>query len=321
MGGGARGFRPEITAKMGESGVKERLFAALESAGAVAAGVAHAVPTDEKENARIRQWISSGMHAGMVWMERHAVWRRDLNNVLPGTRSIICAAFPYSPAESRASGLPYISRYAYGEDYHEAIRSRLRAILSEMGLDTVCRVCIDSAPVSERFWAIQSGIGYKGDNGSLIVPDYGPEVFLAEILTTLELEPDTPNTSQCLHCGSCRRACPTGALQQDGTVDCRRCISYLTIEHRGVWSDPEAEAAMSTPAGKNTLFGCDRCVTACPLRNGKKGLAPLPLILSLTPEDIPRTNAEFKSLFRHTALLRPGLEGLKRNIANLDKNC
>lgn len=306
--------------------VRERLIQTIRSTGAVAVGVARAELTEESENRRVDEWVASGMHAGMSWMERHALLRRDLNNVLPGVRSVVCAAYPYAPTVERPSELPYISRYAYNEDYHESIRARLRAVLSEMGLDAVCRICIDSAPVSERYWAVRAGIGYRGDNGALIVPGVGPEVFLAEILTTLDLEPDAPGVStakECLHCGACHRACPTGALQQDGTIDCRRCISYLTIEHRGPWTEPEAVAAMSTPAGRHSMFGCDRCITVCPLSRlesypeSRYVDEPLPQVLSLTSADFPATPAEFKARFRHTALLRPGIDGLLRNLANL----
>lgn len=305
------------------------LRAALLEAGAATVGFATARPVSEDEDRRLRGWLSAGHHAGMTWMERHADLRRNLDNVLPGTRTVISLAFPYAPERERPSDLPYLSRYAYGTDYHEAIRSLLTVVLGQTGLLSSCRICIDSAPVSERFWAIRAGIGYRGDNGALIIPGIGPEVFLAEILTTIEFEPDTPSNAEflhsnaeCLHCGACRRACPTGALQPDGTIDCRRCISYLTIEHRGPWTDPDAIAAMSTPAGRTSLFGCDRCITACPLRNDTSSPhtwnQPLPAMLALAPSDIPAQQSEFKRRFAHTALLRPGLQNLLRNIANLD---
>lgn len=301
---------------------REGLRAALLEAGAAAVGFATAGPVSEDEDRRLRGWLAAGHHAGMVWMERHADLRRDLDNVLPGTRTVISLAFPYAPQQERPSDLPYLSRYAYGRDYHEAIRSLLTAVLEQTGILSSCRLCIDSAPVSERFWAIRAGIGYRGDNGALIAPCIGPEVFLAEILTTIEFEPDSPSSAECLHCGACRRACPTGALQPDGTIDCRRCISYLTIEHRGPWTDPDAITAMSTPAGRNSLFGCDRCITACPLRNDTSSPhiwnQPLPAMLALAPADIPAQQSEFKRRFAHTALLRPGLQNLLRNIANLD---
>lgn len=301
---------------------REGLRAALLEAGAAAVGFASAGPVSEDEDRRLRGWLAAGHHAGMAWMERHADLRRNLDNVLPGTRTVISLAFPYAPERERPSDLPYLSRYAYGRDYHEAIRSLLTAVLEQTGLLSSCRICIDSAPVSERFWAIRAGIGYRGDNGALIVPGIGPEVFLAEILTTIEFEPDSPSYAECLHCGVCLRACPTGALQADGTIDCRSCISYLTIEHRGLWTDPDAIAAMSTPAGRTSLFGCDRCITACPLRNDTSSPhtwnQPLPAMLALAPSDIPARQSEFKRRFAHTALLRPGLQNLLRNIANLD---
>ena len=301
---------------------REGLRAALLEAGAAAVGFATAGPVSEDEDLRLRGWLASEHHAGMAWMERHADLRRNLDNVLPGTKTVISLAFPYAPERERPSDLPYLSRYAYGTDYHEAIRSLLTAVLEQSGLLSSCRICIDSAPVSERFWAIRAGIGYRGDNGALIVPGIGPEVFLAEILTTIEFEPDSPSNAECLHCGACRRACPTGALQPDSTIDCRRCISYLTIEHSGPWTDPDAIAAMSTPAGRHSLFGCDCCITACPLRNNTSSPhtwnQPLPAMLALAPSDIPAQQSEFKRRFAHTALLRPGLQNLLRNIANLD---
>lgn len=301
---------------------RERLRAALREAGAAAVGFATAGPVSEDEDRQLRGWLAAGHHAGMAWMERHADLRRDLDNVLPGTRTVISLAFPYAPERERPSDLPYLSRYAYGTDYHESIRSLLTPVLEQMGILSSCRICIDSAPVSERFWAIRAGIGYRGDNGALIVPGIGPEVFLAEILTTIEFEPDSPSNAECLHCGACRRACPTGALQPDGTIDCRRCISYLTIEHRGPWTHPDAIAAMHTDVGRHSLFGCDRCITACPLRNDTSNPhtwnQPLPAMLALTPSDIPAQQSEFKRRFAHTALLRPGLQNLLRNIANLD---
>lgn len=308
---------------------REGLRAALLEAGAAAVGFATAGPVSEDEDLRLRGWLASEHHAGMAWMERHADLRRNLDNVLPGTKTVISLAFPYAPERDRDPRLPYLSRYAYGTDYHEAIRSLLTAVLEQTNISSSCRICIDSAPVSERFWAIRAGIGYRGDNGALIVPGIGPEVFLAEILTTIEFEPDSPSNAEflhsnaeCLHCGACLRACPTGALQPDGTIDCRRCISYLTIEHRGPWTDPDAIAAMSTPAGRHSLFGCDCCITACPLRSNTARPhtwnQPLPAMLALTPSDIPAQQSEFKRRFAHTALLRPGLQNLLRNIANLD---
>lgn len=301
---------------------REGLRATLLEAGAAAVGFATAGPVSEDEDRRLRGWLASGHHAGMAWMERHADLRLNLDNVLPGTKTVISLAFPYAPERERPSDLPYLSRYAYGRDYHEAIRSLLTAVLGEMKIVSSCRICVDSAPVSERFWAIRAGIGYRGDNGGLIVPGIGPEVFLAEILTTIEFEPDSLSNAECLHCGACRHACPTGALQTDGTIDCRSCISYLTIEHRGPWIDPHAIAAMSTPAGRTSLFGCDRCITACPLRNDTSSPhtwnQPLPAMLALKSSDIPAQQSEFKRRFAHTALLRPGLQNLLRNIANLE---
>lgn len=143
----------------------------------------------------------------------------------------------------------------------------------------------------ERYWAVKAGLGFIGDNGALIVPGIGNQVFLAEIITTHELEPTAPFEGECCHCGACRRACPTGALREDGTIDCNRCLSYLTIEHRGEWTDPVHIEAMRTPGARNTLFGCDRCLTVCPHNNPSAQRcpampSPLQEIVTLTAEDI-----------------------------------
>lgn len=331
----------------------EALKARVRSAGAVAVGFTAAAPVSDAAMASFDRWIASGAHAGMRYMEGHRELRRDPRLLLDGAASIISIAFCYRP-EGDADN-PYLARYALLPDYHDYIRARLRGaalgeLLGEEGKDW--RICVDSAPVMERYWAQRAGIGIIGDNGALIVPGVGPEVFLAEIITTLRLNPDAPSAGGCSHCGRCRAACPGSALQpanpyhersgnsreddplkesdnsgkrreadsadmkRDTFIDCNRCLSYLTIEHRGDFTDPRHLALLSTPEGRNTLFGCDRCIRVCPHNNPDitSGLTPTDALLGLTPGKVlSLTPEEFSRQFRGTSLKRARLAGLLRN--------
>lgn len=294
------------------------------AAGAVAAGVAAAADISPEAAARFAEWLGEGAHAGMDYLERHASLRLNPSSVLEGAVSVISVAFSFAPEEWRSGSLPGIAAYAYGDDYHEAVRSRLNGAVSRLrdALGGEWRVCIDSAPIAERYWAMRAGIGRMGRNGCVIVDGHGSMVFLAEIVTTLAVEPDEPSDLRCMDCGACLRSCPQGALRGDGTVDSRRCLSYLTIEHRGEWEGEMLEA-MQTPAGRNALFGCDVCLRICPHNRGVKPSEVAEFRLreeysALTAERARAlTQPEFSALFRRSAIKRCKLAGLLRNARNL----
>lgn len=241
---------------------RERLREAALAAGACAAGFVdpYLPPAVDRDYAA---WIAAGNNATMRWLSEHQPLRADPATVLPGVRTVISLAFPYLPAERRDPSLPYLPLYAYGRDYHKALRSLLRPFCSfiegEYGVRT--RVCVDSAPVHERAFALRAGIGRRGLNGCVITPRHGSFVFLAEVFTTLQVEPDDLSFGECLQCGRCVRACPAGALNGDGTMDAARCINYLTIEHPYPLTPAQEKLLHDT----NTLVGCDRCQTVCPL--------------------------------------------------------
>lgn len=321
----------------------------LRAAGAIAVGICEIGNVPEEHMESLRTWLSTGMNAGMGYMGNHEELRRDPRGLLEGARSIVSMAYPYAESKRPAS-LPQIASYAFGEDYHDLLRRRLTKAAEELEslYGGEYRICIDSAPVFERYWAERSGVGRRCDNGLIAVKGYGTRVLLAEIITTLEIEKAAFTQGEdsgiqndnimdiCLHCGACRRACPAGALQMDSRVDARRCLSYLTIEHRGDW-DAEGVEAMKTPAGRNTLFGCDICQNVCPLNR-----APLKWIESegvlaqgynsedskISPELLSRletitaaeveamTQADFSRLFKGSAIKRTKLTGLKRNAGN-----
>lgn len=302
-----------------ESGKEEKIKAVLKGAGCCAVGIAQAGPVDAADAAIYDRWLASGHEAGMAYMHNHRELRMDPRKVLEGCLSVISMAFSYETDATRDGRLPSISAYAMLPDYHIWIRRRIREsginlILGEENRDW--RICVDSAPVRERYWAHRAGLGIIGENGMLIVPGAGCKVLLAEILTNLELRADTPMKGNCGQCGACRRACPAGALHPGGNIDCNHCLSYLTIEHKGEWEDERHKSAMETAAGRATLFGCDRCVNICP-HNETTIVSPEPpteCMATLTAADITAG----KSLPKDSCLRRAGRKGLLRNAANTD---
>lgn len=286
----------------------------LLAAGAVAVGFARAEPVDGEAWARYGAWLGQGRDGELRYMRNYPELRRDPRGLLEGARTLISVAWPYLPERLRDPALPFIARYAYAPDYHKSIRKVLRPVLAEWrrGTGTEVRVCVDSAPVLERWWAVKAGVGFTGRNGCLIVPGYGSWVYLTEILVTQETEPDSPCTLSCAGCGACVKVCPTGALGDDGLVDCRRCLSALTVESPG--------QACGAYGGRVVLAGCDRCQEVCPHNRaarptGVAAFATLQGILTLDGEEIGGMSPEeFKERYGSSALSRMGLEGLRANL-------
>lgn len=308
-----------------DSGAKSRVREMLVAAGASEAGFAMAGEVASGYTQIHSNWLAEGCNAGMAYMARHAPLKSDTSSVLPGANTVICISFSYAPAVWRNPELPMVACYAYGEDYHDVIRRRLLSVVEKLKgtFGGEWRVCIDSAPLAERYWAMQSGLGILGRNGSVITEKCGSMGFLAEILTTVSFEPDIPSRPGCLGCGKCTVACPTGALSAEGRVDARRCLSYLTIEHRGEWESREMSDAMQTETGRRTLFGCDICQRVCP-HNG--GIAPSAIgefamrkeIGSVSAAGVMEmTQKEFSEVFKGSPVKRSKLEGLQRNAMNI----
>lgn len=247
------------TAKAMLADIRREVFAV----GAYACGVVRAMPVTAEAVARYDEWLADGNAGNMDYLGRYGEVRRDPRLLLDGegARTLIVTLFAYQDNVHPAKGVPYIAHYALGQDYHDVLRRRLKTVIGQLRprFGGKWRVCVDSAPLMERYWAARAGLGVIGDNGCLIVPGVGANFFIATIVTTAQMPTDDPveGTSHCLGCGRCVRACPTGALRGDGSVDARRCISYLTIEsHDDIPAD--------IPTG-NTLYGCDVCRRACPL--------------------------------------------------------
>lgn len=300
-----------------ESLIKQRA-AAL---GLEACGIARARAVDPAAVQRYRDWIGSGGNGCMDYAARYLDVRDNPGLLLEGARSVIVVAMNYYPARFQPQDAPQFAYYAYGRDYHEVMRDRLQqlaAYLRELGGgDTRC--CVDTAPLRERYWAVQAGVGFVGRNNTLIIPGKGSFFFLGAIVTTLELQPDEPCRLSCGDCGACEKACPGGALTGGKPVDASRCISCLTIEYRGELPEWTREAM------GNRIYGCDECQRVCPHnRNAQPTtvpeLQPSDEFLSLTAQEIlAMDQTAFSRLFSHSAVKRTKLTGLQRNLHHILK--
>jgi epoxyqueuosine reductase len=268
-------------------------------------------------------WIAAGNHAGMQYLatDRSLSARADPARLLPPVRSIIALAAPHPPPPA-AQNLPlegFVAAYALGDDYHDVLKARLRLLCEFLGQKAGRRVdsraYVDTAPVLERETASRAGLGWIGRNSMLIHPAYGSFLFLAEIFTEMALAPDPPfSADRCGTCDLCRRACPAGCILADRTIDSRRCISYLTIEHRGPIPEP------LRPSVGRAVFGCDICQTVCPW-NRKAPAGPDPRFLPRPHFPIRDmagecrlSEEEWTARFHRSALRRTGRAGYLRNL-------
>jgi epoxyqueuosine reductase len=209
---------------------------------------------------RFTDWIAAGNHGDMTWMERTPERRCDPRLVIPDAQSIICLATNYFPGESPNRSDTYrIARYAWNDDYHDLIESRLKALdLQLQSLGGIQKPYVDTGPMLERDFVSDAGLGWNGKSTMQIHRHLGTWFFLAEIITTLPLEADPPFGDHCGKCTRCITACPTQAITGPHELNARRCISYLTIEHKGP-IPMEFRKAMG-----NRIYGCDDCLDACP---------------------------------------------------------
>ena len=270
------------------------------------------------------RWIAEGCHAGMKYMENYRDIRLNPAGLVEGARSVISVALNYYPAQKQSPDSPRISYYAYGKDYHIVVKDKLRQLWEYITslvpvLDStlpVARFFTDSAPILERYWAWKAGLGWIGKNTNLSIPGKGSFFFLGEIVTTLELDYDTPQKNRCGTCRRCLDSCPTGALERPGHLNANKCISYLTIEHKG---DIPSEQASRLG---DRLYGCDTCQEVCPWNRfasptREVAFSPSPAFLSLKKEDLRCfTRDDYNRIFAGSAVKRAKYEGLIRTINN-----
>lgn len=283
------------------------------------AGVTSAEPFDTAADL-FEEWLASGSHGTMLWLDKSHEKRRDVRNILPSAKSILSLALNYYNSGHAAQNTQNkISRYAWGTDYHEVVPAMLKELLEEIKIlspGTEGRYYCDTGPLLEKAIAQRAGVGWIGKHTTLITREVGSWVFLAEIILDVELEPDAPTTDMCGTCTRCIDACPTQAISAPFVLDSNRCISYLTIELK-----PEHEIAGDVASNmEDWLYGCDICQDICPWNRFSEEtniaeFAPRAENLSMSNEAIEQMEPdEFAQRFRKSPIKRTKLAGLKRNV-------
>jgi epoxyqueuosine reductase len=305
------------------AGLSAQIKAQALSLGFQKIGIAPAAALSSEE-ARLQEWLQRGYHGEMSWMARDPEQRTDPRKLFPTARSVIVVALnyqtPHEHADDPATGK--ISRYAWGDDYHELVGDKLRELLKwikRQWPEAEGKVCVDIQPMMDKAWAARAGLGWIGKHTNLITNEFGSWVFIGELLLNLELSYDTVEIAdQCGACALCIDACPTGAIIEPYVVDSRLCISHATIESRAPQIDDELVGKL-----EGWLYGCDICQDVCPWnhmtpasdeprfepRTGNVN-ARLKEVLELTPEN-------YAARFRHSAMKRAKLSGLQRNARAL----
>lgn len=271
----------------------------------------------EEEAPRLEKWLNKNMHGEMGYMENHFDKRLDPRKLVAGSKSVITVLLNYYPEKEQINDTYKISKYAYGQDYHHVIKTKLRQLqefISENIGEVNGRAFVDSAPVLDKAWAAKSGLGWIGKNSNLLTQQVGSFYFIGELIVDLELVYDHAVTDHCGTCTACLDACPTQAIVEPYVVDGSKCISYFTIELK---NELPTELKGSFD---DWMFGCDVCQDVCPWnRFSKQHNEPLfnpdPELLSMTKKDWEEiTEDVFKKVFKNSAVKRTKFEGLTRNI-------
>jgi epoxyqueuosine reductase len=272
----------------------------------------------EEEAPRLETWLNKGMQGKMGYMERHFDKRLDPRLLVDNAKSVISLLLNYYPEKKQTIADYKISKYAYGEDYHEVIKEKLEELLrfikQKIG-DVNGRAFVDSAPVLDKAWAKKSGLGWIGKNANLINKQSGSFYFIAELIIDLDLEYDNAIKDYCGTCTKCIDACPTGAIVEPYVVDGSKCISYFTIELKENIPD-DMKGKMD-----NWIFGCDVCQDVCPwnsfsIPHQEKKFEPIPQLLEMTKQDWEELSENtYSRVFKNSAVKRSKFSGLKRNIA------
>lgn len=326
--------------------LSDNIKAGAKSLGFFACGIAKAEPVDAAIAADYNAWLAQSGNADMAYLANNTDKRMDPRLLMPGVRSIVSVALSYVPARHIPDGELQLAAYAYGLDYHDVVKAKLRRLASLVeewlgesgnqgdatansndghlhnaapqasdGQSQRFRCFCDTAPVLERYWAVQAGIGWIGRNRQLIIPHAGSMFFLGELFLDVDLEYDKPMASRCGNCRACLDACPTGALREGrSNFDAFACLSYQTIENRGPLSATAAQYM------GDTIYGCDRCQQACPWNRfatptTEPSLCPKDELLSMTRDDWQNLSVDdYRRLFKGSAVKRAKYEGLMRNI-------
>ena len=324
--GGARA-RPTLADARQAATARDAILAHAKALGFEAAGVARAdgAPVDAES---LREFLRLGYAEDMAWLARTAERRAAPRALWPAARSIVVVGMNYGPAhdplgllETPARGI--VSAYAQGRDYHDVMKGRLRR-LARFVADTFgaeVKLFVDTAPVMEKPLAARAGIGWQGKHTNLVSREHGSWLFLGELFTTLDLVPDKGEVDRCGSCRQCLDVCPTDAFPAPYRLDARRCISYLTIEHKGHIA-PEYRAAMG-----NRIYGCDDCLAVCPWnkfasRTADYAFLPRAELTAPRLADLAALDdATFRTVFSGSAIKRVGRDRFVRNVLIAIGNC
>ena len=268
---------------------------------------------------RLESWLNKGFHGSMQYMENHFDLRTNPQVLVPGAKSVITLLKNYYTSQQQNSNSPNLSKYAFGKDYHEVIKSQLHLFLQQIKNkigDFNGRGFVDSAPVLERAWAVKGGLGWVGKNGNLINKNSGSFFFIATLIIDVELDYDDVIVKD--YCGTCTKCidtCPTEAILPNKEIDGSKCISYFTIELKDALIPNNMKGKF-----ENWMFGCDVCQDVCPWNrfskpNTEKGFEPLLEVLNFTWNDWNElTEESFKTIFNNSPLKRSKFSGIKRNL-------
>lgn len=277
----------------------------------------------EEEAPKFEKWLKAGFHGEMNWMENHFDKRLDPRILVPDSKSVVSVILNYFPDKNQKKGVPKISKYAFGEDYHLVIKEKLKSLKEFIDLNigqVSGRAFVDSAPVMDRAWAKRAGLGWIGKHSLLLTKGAGSFYFIGELILDLELEPDQPVTDHCGSCTKCIDACPTDAILAPELVDANKCISYLTIELKNEIPDSFSRQM------ENWAFGCDICQDVCPWNrfsspHNEEKFEPKKEFLEMEEKDWLEISQEvFSRVFQKSAVKRTKFKGMQRNLAFLQKN-
>ena len=284
-------------------------------------GIAKASQT-KKEKKNLDEWLSQKKHGEMMWMEKRKSERGNIFNYFPEARTVVSLGYNYylGKDQSHLESSYKFSNYAWGEDYHDVIKTKLFSLLKTINKkspEAKGLVCVDTAPIMEKVWAQRAGLGWQGKHTNLISTDYGSWLFLGEIILDIDLEIDEPFSKDlCGTCTACIDACPTQALDEY-VLDSSKCISYLTIEHRGDFLEDKDDL-------NDWIYGCDICQEVCPWNISFSQISddsyfePREKIANNTDQEWENlSHLEFNSIFKKSSVKRTKFSGLKRNIDNV----
>ncbi len=284
-------------------------------------GIAQSRPLTERETI-LKRWCSEGMNAGMTYLNKETDKRINPEFLVPGAKSLIVTGLGYySEKRQKEPGVPILSRYAYGESYHTVIKRKLDKLLTfikSVKPETYGRIFVDSAPLLEKAWATEAGLGWQGRHSIIINREIGSFFFIGTLVLDIELEYDKPVSEE--YCGNCRLCidlCPTSAINGNRTIDARKCIANLTIENRG----PIPEEILPKVGGR--VYGCDRCQEVCPWnKDAKPNNNPefdLPSEIEMMTKDdwLNLSKDKFKQLFKGTPIERRKYDPFMRNVIDV----